>query len=268
MIKLNKSKIPKILIDKGIPENNKNCLDYDEFPDNFKTGEQKFKFKNKIYADKTTIKEQLKTDQNNKCAYCETKYELMFGDGDVEHFRPKGSYKQERDEKLNYPGYYWLAYNWNNLLFSCERCNRKHKGNLFPIKKGTKRIANHKSLKLENNEDVLLVNPYFDEPDEHLGFNKNIVYGKTEKGKKTIEVLGLNKPELQEKRREYLKLFQDNFSTVSNNIFKNKSLISKTPVVVYKALKKEITKSEKNIKAFKSDKGQYQLMIKSYLKTK
>ena len=64
---------------------------------------------------------------SNKCAYCE-KTETK---PDVEHFRPKklvtGPQKSEH-------GYYWLSYNWSNLLPSCSSCNRPPgKSNQFPV---------------------------------------------------------------------------------------------------------------------------------------
>jgi hypothetical protein len=41
----------------------------------------------------------------------------------VEHYRPKGSVKEDR----THTGYYWLAYTWENLLPSCTYCNQKRK---------------------------------------------------------------------------------------------------------------------------------------------
>ena len=59
---------------------------------------------------------------HDKCAYCEGK-SIGQADWDVEHFRPKGSVA-ERDD---HPGYYWLAYEWENLYPSCKHCNQKRK---------------------------------------------------------------------------------------------------------------------------------------------
>jgi hypothetical protein len=54
-----------------------------------------------------------------KCAYCERFYKL-----DVEHYRPKGEIRDEDNALLRAVGYYWLGYEWSNLLPSCISCNR------------------------------------------------------------------------------------------------------------------------------------------------
>jgi uncharacterized protein (TIGR02646 family) len=62
---------------------------------------------------------------HNKCAYCEkTEYKP-----DVEHYRPK-----KRITKVVGNGYYWLCYEWTNLLPACSECNSKNgKWNQFPV---------------------------------------------------------------------------------------------------------------------------------------
>ena len=54
-----------------------------------------------------------------KCAYCE--HPLQRFDWEVEHFRPHGAVQEEPD----HPGYYWLAYHFDNLFPSCIWCNQK-----------------------------------------------------------------------------------------------------------------------------------------------
>jgi hypothetical protein len=63
-------------------------------------------------------KAQLRKESDGKCAYCEGKASHV-AHGDVEHFRPK-------DE------YWWLAYCFDNYLYSCQRCNQEFKGANFP----------------------------------------------------------------------------------------------------------------------------------------
>ena len=66
-----------------------------------------------------SVKRALEKLFRGKCAYCEWKP----GAGsswDVEHFRPKGRVA----ERAEHPGYYWLAYTWTNLYFSCQMCNQ------------------------------------------------------------------------------------------------------------------------------------------------
>lgn len=61
----------------------------------------------------------LKKDAAGKCAYCEASTEVV-AHGDVEHFRPKSVY-------------WWLAFAFDNYLFSCQICNQSYKGDKFPI---------------------------------------------------------------------------------------------------------------------------------------
>ena len=64
-------------------------------------------------------KKQLKKETHNKCAYCEANTAVV-AHGDVEHFRPKTIY-------------WWLAYSYENYLFSCQICNQIYKSDNFPI---------------------------------------------------------------------------------------------------------------------------------------
>jgi hypothetical protein len=76
------------------------------------------------------------------CAYCEAAVEAVYV-GDAEHYRPKGKVTQRdaygREVTVTcsdgnpHPGYYWLAYDWNNILPSCYKCNTSYgKGTQFP----------------------------------------------------------------------------------------------------------------------------------------
>jgi len=64
-------------------------------------------------------KKQLKAETGGKCAYCEAAAAVV-AHCDVEHFRPKSRY-------------WWLAYCYDNYLFSCQRCNQEFKGDEFPV---------------------------------------------------------------------------------------------------------------------------------------
>ena len=66
-----------------------------------------------------------------KCAYCETDW-LGGQTVRVDHYRPKKKIKplQPGDEK--HWGYYWLGYEWTNLLPTCDGCNNR-KRNHFPL---------------------------------------------------------------------------------------------------------------------------------------
>lgn len=68
-------------------------------------------------------KPQLKRETGGKCAYCESPTDTV-AHGDVEHFRPKSKY-------------WWLAYCYDNYLYSCQICNEVHKGDEFPVHAST-----------------------------------------------------------------------------------------------------------------------------------
>ena len=72
-----------------------------------------------VYSDKSVRKLLIKMF-HGKCAYCESKITAIYN-GDIEHFRPKGEIKEVNPSK---PGYFWLASEWENLLFACPFCNQ------------------------------------------------------------------------------------------------------------------------------------------------
>ncbi|MEH6940151.1 hypothetical protein V7056_20240, partial [Bacillus sp. JJ664] len=137
------------------------------------------------------------------CAYCESRL-ISVSYGDIEHFRPKTALtKDDGTNCLEYPGYYWLAMVWDNLLLSCEKCNRTFKGNQFPLTNYNKRKKNqtHKIT-----EKPLLINPCKEDPSRHLSFeNDGTIVARTKKGEKSIEVYGLYRSELTDDRREIIK---------------------------------------------------------------
>ncbi len=76
------------------------------------------------------IKKTLVESQYGKCAFCEQNV-LNVSHCDVEDFRTKGGYNQSLKRQLQRPDYYWLAYNWDNLLFTCASCNQRFKKNYY-----------------------------------------------------------------------------------------------------------------------------------------
>ncbi len=210
MIKIEKSTyIPDILMDKGRKDRERICDEYSSFPldytsrPNFSNRKlKKVDIDNKIYGD-DTVKKQLIEDQNGKCCFCESKF-LATSYGDVEHFRPKHAYKKGR--KLIYPAYYWLAYDWNNLMFSCEKCNRTFKKNEFPLLDEATRVKNHTEAANLPNEKHVLINPITENPESFIKFNQHIpiAINDNERGKKSIKIYGLDRTELNQDRREYL----------------------------------------------------------------
>ncbi len=197
---------PAVLLTEGAAETLRNCQAYDASPADYHVPAKgkKFTFDNEIYGHED-VKAQLIRDQHEKCCFCEGSF-LAHGFGDVEHFRPKAGFKQKAKNKLSKPGYYWLAYEWSNLFFSCQICNQQFKKNLFPLVPGATRAINHHSVpKEESVADTLLVNPALDDPEQHIGFRQEVPFGKTDKGEESINVFGLNREKLNEARRKHLK---------------------------------------------------------------
>lgn len=151
------------------------------------------------------VKGALMTAQHDKCAYCESRVTTT-SFGDVEHFRPKGGVRQAEGSPLEQPGYYWLAYEWSNLLVACEKCNRALKKCIFPLSNPARRARSPEEPLAE--EDALLIDPSSCDPELHITFDREVPkpLDGSLRGAKTIEVLGLDHERLNEPRRNLLRL--------------------------------------------------------------
>ena len=167
-------------------------------------GENQFKFDNKIYGNEA-VKETLINLQHDKCCFCEAQISHT-SHGDVEHFRPKGGYQQSENDLLERPGYYWLAYDFSNLFFACQKCNEVYKRNYFPLVDTTKRAKSHNDD--YEQEESLILHPEFDNPEEHITFDKEVVKPKNGslKGHATIKRTGLDRIRLEDRRFDYFQL--------------------------------------------------------------
>ncbi|MDQ1610222.1 MAG: hypothetical protein QOG00_153 [Pyrinomonadaceae bacterium] len=184
---------PAILTAKGKDERRANIIKYNK-------GSRSFDFDSKVYAHKS-VKEALIKAQHDKCFLCESKItHIAFGD--VEHFRPKAAYCQNRSEGLQKPGYYWLAYEWSNLFLACQLCNQVFKKNLFPLADPKTRATSHRQTLRK--ERPLFIDPSVDDPEQFISFREEIPFplGNDPRGKATIENLGLKRQKLNEKRLE------------------------------------------------------------------
>jgi len=129
-----------------------------------------------------TVKRDLADMQLRKCCYCERR--TVPDHNDVEHYRP-------------FSRYWWLAWTWANLLFACAPCNRKGgKVDRFPLAVGSGQLAY--DAQPPGGESPLLLDPTQDDPREHIHFEKVqslgwTPIGKTERGRESIKVLGLNR---------------------------------------------------------------------------
>jgi 5-methylcytosine-specific restriction endonuclease McrA len=106
----------------------------------------------------------------DKCAYCESKVTHTYY-GDIEHILPKA----RRPD---------LFVSWPNLTLACKVCNTK-KGDYY-------------------SEALPLLNPYDDDPSEHLRFHGPIVLHVpgSERGEVTVFRLNLARTSLIERRAE------------------------------------------------------------------
>lgn len=117
------------------------------------------------------IKHALKAETFDKCAYCEAKVTDV-AHGDIEHVTPK-SLSPER------------TYEWENLTFACEICNQNK----------------------SNKEGI--IDPYADEPDNHLFFAGAFVKGRSEEGALSVLELKLNRMALIESRNREIQRYAD-----------------------------------------------------------
>ncbi|MFY2561255.1 hypothetical protein ACN469_26885 [Corallococcus terminator] len=115
------------------------------------------------------IKEALVNSHHGKCAFCESKVKYL-AHGDVEHFRPKAGYEQGYG--FNLDGYFWEAYAWDNLYFSCQVCNQIHKKNKFPVLLNDQLLETRStSDRKESEERPVLIDPGLEDPRLAIRFN-------------------------------------------------------------------------------------------------
>ena len=161
---------------------------------------------------------------SNKCAYCESLITNTHP-GDVEHYRPKGRLKEIDGkivkisldgQEMDHPGYWWLCYEWRNLLPSCIDCNRRRnhtdevnegkiaagKADIFPID-GKRAIKPDDPLP---DESPLLLDPTEDgfDPEDHFEFeNSGLLKTKSKRAQVSCDLLGLNLREELVKQRSF-----------------------------------------------------------------
>jgi hypothetical protein len=147
---------------------------------------------------------------HGKCAYCESKITAA-SFGDAEHYRPKGKVTVREQGKESvvawndqpHPGYYWLAYDWRNLLPACQRCNSADgKMNQFPVQGAHCGPPPADPPALDEVEKPRLLHPYYHDPAKHLRFGeKGVVSGLTDEGETSIRVYDLGRDELRAERQ-------------------------------------------------------------------
>lgn len=244
MIRIEKPKTaPEKLTSEGQVNTDFHIQEYNQSPQDYQSGKKKFSFSNKIYGD-SSVKQALILAQHKKCCFCER---LIGYSGDIEHFRPKSAYSQTKGRKIERPGYYWLAYTWDNLYLSCNDCNQRQKKNLFPLADPlTRAQLNNNDITLEN---PLFVNPGHENPSQHIGFRGEVPYAVPEsiKGEPTIKILKLDREDLNEWRLKHLQHMKFLFRLVK----------ASTTLPQTKESQNLVAKAEKTLQDAISDQGEF-----------
>lgn len=148
--------------------------------------------------------------QHRKCAYCENLEQQRRND--VEHFRPKARADRAPGSDQKH-GYWWLAWRWENLLFSCRNCNQaiaggKGKLDKFPLEAGSGVLCAEQDPYgvASGVERPLLIDPSIESGVDHIRFVRRgarggwipVARGGSSRGAKTIEVCALDRDDLLE----------------------------------------------------------------------
>ena len=152
---------------------------------------------------------------HKKCAYCEMRETKP----EIEHYRPKKSVTG-----TDHNGYYWLCYEWSNLIPSCRYCNTEGgKVSQFPImgKRVYKpTLINDTELDVEKNiaKNAPLIDekPYLLHPEIDIEFDSFLAFKINDKkagidiegiddlkrGEETIKICNLNRENVKVNRLE------------------------------------------------------------------
>ncbi len=188
-----------------------------------------------VHPSAQTWKRELVSIQGRKCCYCEK----PINRGDLEHYRPKKGYQQISGDPIQRPGYYWLAYRWDNLLLSCKECNESTtKGNKFPIL-GIRATTPTCNL---NDEIAQLLNPYNEDPNDSISFYKHDPISHNARGRATIDTLDLkDRGDLQPIRKDRLNLYVNTLELIklvdAGTITINQAFAKEARVLLKKAVK-------------------------------
>ncbi|MCP5007099.1 MAG: hypothetical protein GY941_24615 [Planctomycetes bacterium] len=200
---------------------------------------------------KEDVRKTLWDHHDRKCCYCERKRELK-RESDVEHYRPKAAIENEK----NHPGYWWLAYDWENYFIACKPCNQGHKKNHFPLLPDGIRAESPKDSLTK--EQPVLINPVEDDPEKFMDYDwknsngffvKVVGLDKNGRGEKTIELMHLNRKELVGERAEWLSLLKDLADTM--DFLKKERIHSRIDEIASKIEMQ--TRSRKSFAGFRRD---------------
>jgi uncharacterized protein (TIGR02646 family) len=136
---------------------------------------------------------------HDKCAFCESRLEIAAAAPITHHWRPIQE-AVDVDGTVSRGHYWWLAYEWENIYLSCQRCATAA-GSQFPVER-TRASAGTLDLSLLD-EDPLLLDPCRDDPTVHLDFLPDgSVRSVSKRGMHTIAIYSLNRAALVSARRQ------------------------------------------------------------------
>jgi len=200
---------PAILLDEGMAQTANDCTEQE-------AGLLNFIADSNIYGD-ATVKAALRGMQRGKCAYCEV--EVHDNPGTIDHYRPSKAVQQAKGEEVLRPGYFWLAYQWENLLLACIDCNQNRKRIYFPlVDPQTRARSFHDDL---GDEEPLLIDPSAEPVSDYLRFRKELLEAVdgNARGTETITILWLNNERraLVRNRRKRLQFVRALFDLIRAN---------------------------------------------------
>jgi uncharacterized protein (TIGR02646 family) len=210
----------------------------------------------KVYS-QPYVRKALRSLFNKKCAYCES-YLPHIEHAHVEHWRPKGKVTENKKHK----GYYWLASDWNNLFYTCGVCNSSYKKSKFPIDPNSSYAMKSKDNYLTL-EKPLLINPCIDNPEVYLEFTDegtiHPISPSSSKGIKSIEVYGLDREDLNIRRKSYAR------HTIINrldDIIQDILDFQDFPEILFRRTERNL----KDLRCYVGEEAEYIAMTKSIIK--
>jgi len=263
-------------------------------------------FNSEIWTDLRTW--YLKNLTNNKCAYCEC--DISGFPGDAEHYRPKGAVKfkvatgrveiarwdlpnQASAQSKVHPGYFWLAYDWRNLVPACSFCNSGLGKNerfdvskrhlvLVPLTENEFQSFGPRSKPLPSRtfpgsyylspetldvlEDPHVLSPLNPRPDrdprKHIFFGvRGIIEARKDSvyGAKTIEILRLDREDLRKRRQKAQAEFQDDYF----DALRKEDLVDDDPKTNETAVNKLLAEYQKGEHFFSASALAFHEIIKS-----
>lgn len=153
------------------------------------------------------IKTAVLSETNQKCAYCESKI-LHVHHSEIEHIKPKSKFPEQ-------------TFEWTNLTISCSLCNNK-KSDFY-------------------DESRPLINPFVDNPDDHLDSEGPLLFAldSSTKGKISILKLDLNRSALLLNRSEKLKPLLSLVARINSETDSTKKEILKDELIAESSSDKE-----------------------------